>query len=112
MEPSYFVIKTTGLRLVLLAVVAVRCRKLISTLSWIVGGLFGLFERKVIGDGDVGLNLRVNFVGALKSHLCQFDAGDFFGGEHFRCFAIGEVVQLHNYFLPRSVTKVHEGKPL
>ena len=28
--------------LVLLVVVAVRCRKLISTLSWIVGGLFGL----------------------------------------------------------------------
>ena len=30
--------------LVLLVVVAVRCRKLISILSWIVGGPFGLFE--------------------------------------------------------------------
>ena len=33
------------LEVLLLVVVAVRCRKLISTLSWIVGGLFGLFER-------------------------------------------------------------------
>ena len=29
---------------VLVVVVAVRCRKLISTLSWILGGLFALFE--------------------------------------------------------------------
>ena len=32
------------LLVLLVVVVAVRCRKLISTLSWIVGGLFGLFE--------------------------------------------------------------------
>ena len=32
------------LLVLLVVVVAVRCRKLISTLSWIIGGMFGLFE--------------------------------------------------------------------
>ena len=31
------------LEVLLLVVVAVRCRKLISMLSWVIGGLFGLF---------------------------------------------------------------------
>ena len=38
------VVAWVGLLVLLVVVVAVRCRKLSRTLSWIIGGLFGLPE--------------------------------------------------------------------